>query len=92
MSATVAAIQVPPSLFWNGMSLVFMPKKPVTNVGGSKQAVRMESVSSRRLVMAIILASSSSSSSRARSCKEPTSLSMLSSFCARARIAAATAA
>jgi len=52
VSATVAAIQVPPSLFWNGMSLAFMPKKPVTNVGGSKQAVRMESVNSRRLVMA----------------------------------------
>src|SRR5262249_14396464 len=58
------------------MSLVFMPKKPVTSVGGSRHAVRIESVNNRRFVTAIILASSSSSNRRARPCNEPTSWSI----------------
>src|SRR6476469_848222 len=86
------ASHVPPSVFWNGMSLVFIPKKAVTSVGGSRHAVRIESVNNRRFVTAIILASSSSSNRRARSCIEPTSWSIASMFCARAPIALATCA
>lgn len=35
---SISAYHVPPSPVWNGMSLVCMPKKPVTNVDGSRQA------------------------------------------------------
>ena len=79
-------------MFCQGRSLVFMPKNPVTSVGGSRQAVRIDSVNSRRLVTSVILAAISSSNSRARSYSEPTSLSMASSFCASARMACATGA
>ena len=55
------------------MSLVFMPKKPVTSVGGRRHAVRIESVNSLRFVTVVILASELIEQQAARSCNEPTS-------------------
>jgi len=54
-----------------------MPKKPVTNVGGSRQAVRTDSVNSLRLVISVMRAATSSSNSRARSCSEPTIIPLI---------------
>ena len=52
--ASISAYHVPPSPVWNGMSLVFMPKKPVTSVDGSRQAGSTDSVNRRRLVIAVM--------------------------------------
>ncbi len=66
---SISAYHVPPSPVWNGMSLVFMPKKPVTSVDGSRRQHRQ-----REQAVVVIAVMQPAISSRSRNnCGGPVS-------------------